>query len=161
MSEESSELWEPVSGIETPCADLTFCYVHPHGLEVRMHFSNVVGGPENDLLLKFSGAIAIQWESETFGLVPIPGPLPKCHSPNWDTWTFPLLRVQNSSWWATYDARNPIAAEGRNHYVLVTMDDLLHVLAETTVTATWVPPTTRRPTLHSTRPPTALPSSSG
>ena len=140
MNTESSMPWEPVGNIDTPCADLAFSYTPPDGLAVRMRFSNVVGGPENDLLLTFTGAIAAQWESECFCLIPIPDPLPMCSSSQWNTWTFPFLRVENSRWLAAHDARHPVAAEGRNHFVLVTMNDLLHVLAKPTVIATWVPP---------------------
>jgi hypothetical protein len=139
MSTESSILWEPVGGIETPCADLAFRLTPPDLLVVKMRFSNLVDGTENDLLLKFSGTIAIQWGSETFGIVPIPEPFPKCRSPHWDTWTFPLLRIGNSSWWAMHEARNPTLAEGRDHFAIVTMDDVLHVLAKPTVSATWIP----------------------
>jgi hypothetical protein len=140
MNIETCVIWEPVTGVDMPCADLLYRYDPPEHIEVRLRFSNVVNGLENDLLLKFSGAISAQWESESFGLIPIPVPLPKCRSPQWDTWTFPLLRIENSSWWAVHDARHPIAAEGRSHFVLVTMNDLLHVLAKPAVNATWVSP---------------------
>jgi hypothetical protein len=132
--------WEPVTGVDWPCADILFAYSPPDALHVRMRFSNVVGVREADLVLEFSGAIAAQWESESFGLISLPDLLPKCRSPRWDTWTFPLLRIDNSEWLATYHARNPFGAEGRCHYVIVTMNDLLHVLARPTLEATWASP---------------------
>jgi len=139
MSMCASTRWEPISGIVSPAADLSFCYSPPENLRVKMHFSNVVGASENDLSLTFSGVIAAQWESESFGLIPIPEPLPTCSSAKWSTWTFPLLHIENSIWWAAHDARNPVGAEGKEHFVLVTMNELLHVLAEPNVSATWIP----------------------
>lgn len=140
MNREYAVLWEPTGSIDAPCADLGFAYAPPDTIEVRMRFSNVIDGHANDLLLKFSGAIAAQWETESFGLIPLPESLPKCLAKRWDTWTFPLLQIEHSRWLATYDTRHPIAAEGRVHFALVTMNDLLHVLARPTVVATWVPP---------------------
>jgi hypothetical protein len=105
-----------------------------------MRFSNVVGGCESDLSLKFSGAIAAQWESESFGLIPLAESLPRCSAERWNTWAFPLLRIEHSMWLASHDARHPVATEGRIHYVLVTTNDLLHVLAQPAVVAIWVPP---------------------
>ena len=135
---QKSVIWEPVPGLDLPCADIAFAYGPPDVLTVTMRFSNVVAGRGKDLQLCFSGAIALRWESESFGLIPIPGPLPKCRDEKWSEWSFPLLRVERSSWLAEHDARHPVAAEARVHFALISMNDLLHVLAFSDVDAQWV-----------------------
>ena len=129
--------WRPVDGLDVPCADLLFHYTPPDLLGVRMRFSNVRGGQPLDLGLQFRGAISMRWESESIGLVPLPEPLPKCSNANWADWTFPLLRIEHSPWLVELEARRPIEAERRVHFALVTMNDLLHVLARD-ADANWV-----------------------
>ena len=129
--------WEPVPGIDAPCADIS---VAADGAEatVRMYFSRVVGLPHKDLVLVFSGVASIRWEQESFGLNPLPQPKPKCESAQWARWAYPLLKVENSSWWASHDARQPFASEGRVHFAMGSMNHLVQLLALPTVTARWV-----------------------
>jgi hypothetical protein len=128
--------WEPVSGIDNPCADIAFTYEGPDAVSITMHFSSVNNGSQRDLLLKFRGAISLRWESESFGLIPIAKILPKCEG-NWAAWTFPLLRIEHSDWLATYKSHNPVASENRVHFTLIALNDLLHVLALPDVNVTW------------------------
>jgi hypothetical protein len=57
-------IWEPIPGIATRCADISFRYEAPNSLHVLMRFSNVAEGPTQDLALEFSGPILLRWEDE-------------------------------------------------------------------------------------------------
>jgi len=138
MTTERCLKWDAVPGIDSPCADISFVYNKADSITVTMHFSRVKNLASRDLELTFNGAISIRWESESFGLNPLPNPLPKCGDTEWDTWTFPLLKVENSSWLRAHLDRHPIAAEGRVHFALITMNDLLQVLASPSVNAQWI-----------------------
>ena len=137
--------WEPISGINCPCADISFTYRGPEDLLVTMHFSRTAGCLPKDLFIKFNGAIIARWESEDFGSLvqplgavdPKPVQLPRCRG-DWADWSYPLLQVEHSTYLATYEARNPIATKGRVHFVLIGMNDLLHIVALPEVEATWV-----------------------
>jgi len=133
-------IWDPLPGLDFPCADMSFAYNPPYRVIARMRFSNIVNGPSSDLQLSFSGAIALRWESESFGLIPLPKPLPKCRSESWSRYTFPLLRVEHSSWLAEHEAYYLLAAEGRAHFALVSLNDLLHILALPDVDTQWIEP---------------------
>ena len=137
MNNEQCIKWEPVGGIDYPCADISFAYDGPDAVSVTMHFSRVKNCLPKDLHLKFRGAISIQWESESFGLIRLPESLPRCGG-SWSRWSFPLLRIEQSAWLATYEGRNPVSSRGRLHFALVAMNDLLHILALPTVDARWM-----------------------
>jgi hypothetical protein len=142
MSADSCIKWEPVGGILAPCADIRFTYTVPSFLSVTMYFSHVRNGAPQDLILNFSGAIALRWESESFGLVPLPERLPRCPDP-WSRWTFPLLSIENSTWLDTHHARNLVSSKGRLHFALLSMNDLLHILALPDVKAAWTDSTNK------------------
>ena len=143
MSADSCDKWEPINGIVAPCADIRFDYVAPFRLSATMYFSHVRDGVPQDLLLHFTGAIALRWESESFGrLVPLPEQLPRCPDP-WSRWTFPLLSFDASAWLDSYHGRNPVASEGRRHFALISMNDLLHILARPDAEATWIDSATK------------------
>lgn len=130
-------IWEPLPGIAFPCAGISFGYHHKTDLRVLMHFSNVVNGPGQDLLLTFRGVIGFRWNPEDLGSVfyPARSPLPTVTDSRWKDWTFPLLEVCDSSWLATY--KGYPSADGRKHYNLVAMNDLVDILALPDVVATW------------------------
>lgn len=132
-------IWEPTTGIDSPCADIAFRYAPPDSLEVRLHFSGVKGGRQQDLEMLFRGVIGIRWANEFHGSIiyRAPRPAPKCHNSRWSNWVFPLLRVCESSWLATYRALP--GTERREHFALVSMNDLLDVIAFPDVQARWIP----------------------
>jgi hypothetical protein len=138
MTSERCTKWEPVSGIVAPCPDISFTYEPGGEVDVTLYFSRLAGRPPQNLVLRLSGAIAAHWESESFGMIALPSPLPSCPHPSWSRWTFPLLRVEDSAWLAAYEGRNPIVAKGRVHFALVSMNDLVHVLALPDAAASWV-----------------------
>ena len=140
---EHSVMWEPIAGIDSPCADLSFSYASTGRLRVLMHFSRVAKGPTEDLELVFSGVIAQRWVDEGFGSIfePARGLLPKCRSELWSGWTFPLLTVRESSWLATFQSIPGLpGAQHLQHFALICMNDLLDVLALSDVAARWVSP---------------------
>jgi hypothetical protein len=138
MPVERCVRWEPVSGIESPCADITFACEPSDRLSAIMHFSHMTDHPPRDLRLIFSGAISLRWEDESFGLNPLPDLLPQLGSGAQSKWTFPLLRVEHSAWLAAHEARLPPLAAGRCHFALVALNDLLQILALPDVEAAWV-----------------------
>jgi len=137
---ECYSIWEPLPGIAFPCAGISLSYHHKTDLQVLMHFSNVVNGPGQDLLLTFRGVIGFRWNPEDLGSVfyPVRRPLPKLTDPRWEDWTFPLLEVCDSKWLATY--KGFPSTEGRKHYYLIAMNDLVDILALPDVVATWQSP---------------------
>jgi hypothetical protein len=135
MKSEQSIKWEPISGVSVPCADISYWYDDvPEAVTVKMFFSRVVGNPARDLTLKFRGAISLRWEPEHFGLNPLPEPFPKLAN----GYTFPLLRIENSRWLESYVARNPVGAQGRIHFALVALNDLVQILAQPDVQVDWI-----------------------
>ena len=138
MPVERCVRWEPVSGIESACGDISFDCGTSDRLSVTMHFSHMTDQPPRDLHLIFSGAISMRWEEESFGLNPLPDPLPQIGSGSQPTWTFPLLRVEHSAWLAAHEARETPLATGRCHFALVALNDLLQILAFPDVEAAWV-----------------------
>jgi hypothetical protein len=130
--------WEIVPELDYPCADISFSYTPPDKIEVLMRFSCVKGLAPKDLRLIFDGAVTFAWESEYSCSIPLPKPLPKCASEKWNRWTFPLLEIRNSAWRQNFYNAMPPAAEGRSHYVLVSMNDVVHILSTANIHATWV-----------------------
>lgn len=142
--------WHPVDDIAAGCADISFAWQSAQGsmLEVLMHFSRVIDGHEMDLRLAFDSPCALQWEEESFGLIPIPSELPRCASGKFARWTFPTLLVEGSHWAETYAARrfatdDPAAKELR-HYVMLSLNDTVHVLAFKAPRAQWLSPVSGR-----------------
>jgi hypothetical protein len=135
MPEQRCVKWEPVPGIQSHCGAISFNLDSRDELTVRMHFSL-----ERDLLLKFPGVIALQWEEESFCMILLPRPWPQIGAGDYPTWTFPLLQVEHSAWLAEYQAGFPVrpGTERRVHFALVSLDDLVHILALPEVSASWV-----------------------
>jgi hypothetical protein len=136
---ERCGIWQPTTGIEAPCADISFRYEERDCVRVQMHFSRVKDGLQQDLELLFHGSIALRWTEEAFSMVhSAPRPLPKCQGVRWAGWTFPLLQIFDSAWLQEH-AGYPAAA-GRQHFLLVSMNDLVDVLARPDVSAKWIAP---------------------
>jgi hypothetical protein len=134
---ESAIAWEPIAGIESPCADISFSVDAGH-LRVLMHFSHVKGRPDQDLELVFEGVIGLRWIPEHFGwiLISLPKPLPKFGPGVWSGWSFPLLTIAGSKWMESFQQLP--GSEGRSHFSLLAMNDELEFLAKPNVTAKWI-----------------------
>lgn len=89
--------------------------------------------------MRFRGVVGIRWANEFHGSIiyRAPRPAPKCLDSRWANWVFPLLRVSESSWLATYQALP--GTERREHFALISLNDLLDVIALPDVQAQWVP----------------------
>jgi hypothetical protein len=106
-----------------------------------MHFSRTRGAPALDLELEFSNPAALRWidEAYVYGSIPDSGSLPTLNAAPFERlWTFPLLKVVESSWLRTLGHVIDVARP--EHFVLVAMNDVLHVAANAAVTAGWTPP---------------------
>ena len=131
--------WEPVRDVAWPCAGISFERIG-RALDVVMRFSLTKGAPPLDLKLQFAHPVALRWIDESFAYASIPGSdaLPTLDSaPFGRRWTFPLLRVIESSWLPTLGHAVDVAHP--EHFVLVTMNDVLHIAAKPDVTAGWAP----------------------
>ena len=136
--------WNTQPDIASGCADISYRWESEQRAQliVLMHFSRVVDGSRMDLELAFPSPLAVMWETESFGLIDSPVELPKLSGPRFGGWTFPTILVENSAWAERYAARkysaNDINALHIKHYFLVSLNDLLHVLAEGTPRSKWV-----------------------
>jgi hypothetical protein len=134
---ERCSKWDVAPEVDYPCADVSFIYREPGKITVTMHFSNVVGLPERNLEISFEGVVSLRWESESFGLNPLPEELPKCTAVQWQSWTFPLLKVDSSSWLRAHED-NALPEGTHGHFALVTMNDLLQIIAKSEPKTRWV-----------------------
>jgi hypothetical protein len=140
----NAKKWFPLAEIDVACADVSVAWTAGKQSKcvVLMHFSRVLGGPDVDLEITFSNPLSLQWEDESFGLVPAPTVLPKCANDRFSQWTHPTLIVEDSRWADAYASRkyaaNDPALLGVTHYFLVSMNDLVHVLCESKPVARWV-----------------------
>jgi hypothetical protein len=139
MSTERCVRWEPLENIQSACADISLSLDQQDRLLARMHFSSMIGQPSRDLLLSFSGLISLRWEQEHMGLNPLPQPLPQIGKGEHSNWTFPLLEVENSTWLAACEAHMPSPRDWpRTHFALISLNDLVQVLALPEVKAEWI-----------------------
>jgi hypothetical protein len=133
-------IWEPAAGIEGPCAEISLTLSRDGTLSVTMHFSDVRGLPNRDLRIQFAGALALHWEDECPGFYPVPPEMAKCSNPQWASWVFPLHKIEDSELLEQFRAVYEVGAAPRlAHFLLIAMDDLVHIIARSDATASWVP----------------------
>ena len=127
--------WEIVEGLDVPCADISYEWHSRRDalLTVTMHFSRVPGGFESDVRLVFPNPMTLIWEDESLGLAPLPEQLPLCSAPEFPDWVYPTLIIQDSEL-ATRYADNTFDRDDSRwadveHFVMVSMNDLLHVVS--------------------------------
>jgi len=135
--------WEPVAGVDSPCADISFSWRNGE-FKVVLHFSHVRYSPIPDLELAFRSVAAVRYYDEFHGSIVgerIVAP-PHCRSDRWSRWVYPMLRVNESTWLKTFsglpgfDPRLP--GELYEHYHFVSMNDLLEIVAMPNPVATWL-----------------------
>ncbi len=135
-----ASIWQPVSGIVGPCADIGLALSRDDALVVTMHFSLVRGLPDEDLRLQFTGALAVHWETEGPGFNPVPQDMLKCSDPQWAYWVFPLQRVEDSELLEHFRMFYEIGSTPRlAHFLLLSMNDIVHVIARSDAKADWIP----------------------
>jgi hypothetical protein len=131
--------WEPAPRIVGPAAAISFACSGRDSGSVIMHFSRVPGLPAEDLLLRFQDLVALRWELECPGFDPMPKDLPKCTEEKWHDWVFPLLKIEGSAWLQQYE---PIygRANSLSHFLLISQNDLVQLIARSDATAEWIAP---------------------
>ena len=133
-------MWRPVDGLEGPCGDISYQRTPSGELIVTMHFSFVKGLPTQDLQISFRGACALHWEDECPGFFPSPNEMAKCTDPKWNQWVFPLQKIEESELLREHRSVRELGSAPRLvHYFLISMNDLVHVVAHEMATAEWVP----------------------
>jgi len=130
--------------IDYPSADISFNWQSSASGELNLliHFSRVIDGSTKDLNLTFKQPLAIQWETESFGLIDTPKEIPKCTNPKFSDWNYPLLIIENSKWADKYASSLYTEDEYKTHsvihYFFISMNDLFHVLSTECPIASWV-----------------------
>ena len=121
---ESAVTWEPVSGIDGLFGSISFAYGPDDGRSVLV----TMHGARN-LHLRFTGAIALRFEDDCPGFDPLPNPLPMLRPGV----TFPLLKIEHSQWLSQW---HPVHS-GLVHFALLSLDDLVQLIAKPSVDAHW------------------------
>ena len=133
---EQHEKWEPVEGIVTAAARALVSEDH-EGLVVTMMFSEISGGLDSDLRIRF-GRVAGYTIYEEFVH---PWDSPQTESPmigeGSKRCVFPLLLIHDSAWVRSLSDRL-IGFPNSVHYRLLTLDEIIDVLSNKTPEATWV-----------------------
>jgi hypothetical protein len=123
MIERSVE-WYPLPDIADGFGTIGFekgSFKEARRLRVLMHGGRV-------LSLNFVNVIALRFEDECPGYDQIPKPWPMLR----EKVTFPLLTVEGSSWRQRWMMHKDLT-----HYVLISSEDLVQVLASPKVDAQW------------------------
>lgn len=119
---ESASAWYPVPDIEDGFGSISFSYRHhDRGALVVMH-------GRRQLSLSFTGVIALHFEDDCPGNFPLPVERPRLNA----QFMFPLLKIENSRWLAQWPMWRTLT-----HYALLSLDDLVHVIARPTAEAHW------------------------
>ncbi len=125
---ESAKPWRPIQGIErieSPFASIAFSYEPEH----RRAVSVTMYGARS-LRLCFRGVLALRFEDDCPGFDPLPHPLPTIRP----GLTFPLLNIEASPWLGQWQPMHP----GLAHFALLSLNDLVQLIAEPDVSAQWI-----------------------
>jgi hypothetical protein len=117
--------WYPVPDVTTGFGWISFSKSD----EAPARRASIVMHGDRQLSLAFTRVIALRYEDECPGYDPIPKPLPMLR----ERVTFPLLIVQNSRWRDQWLMHSQLV-----HYVLISSDDLVQLVADAAVEAHWV-----------------------
>jgi hypothetical protein len=137
-----AEQWEPVAGICGPCDGIAFSYSRPRAAELVLTFAGTARDPTRDLILQFKQVVILSSEDEApggFVAAPAVDSLPKLGRGLHPSWTFPLLKIIDSEALKRYQLmrapNSPLA-----HFFIISMDNLVHVIASPKVGAVWSSP---------------------
>lgn len=134
-----AEAWEPIDGISGPCNQIAFSYTSDHTATVIMTFAGPAGERSRDLVLRFRQVVVLTSEDEApggFVRAPEIKSLPKLRREDNPTWTFPLMKLIDSEPLAQYQMMRP-STPPLAHFFLVSMGNLVHVVACANVEASW------------------------
>ena len=132
-----AERWEPVDDIDAPIEHIDFSYSSPNKAAATIAFLGSRGSART-LALSFTHVIVIAGEDEApggFVAAPAAQLLPKLERGSHPTWTFPLLRLLESQPLNQYQMMRPQLLA---HFYLVSLHNLLHVIASADVGASWL-----------------------
>jgi hypothetical protein len=136
----NSSTWQPVPSIVGPCAEISLSLSSQDIVIATMHFSLVTGLPDLDLRIRFEGALALHWETECPGFYPSPLNMEMCTEPQWARWVFPLQKINGSELLEQFKGVYQVGgAPELSHFMLISMDDLVHVIAPNRTVAEWIP----------------------
>ena len=123
---ERALAWYPVPDINDGFGSTSFAYdASGHGGS-RSVLITMRG--ERNLSLRFTGVIALHFEDDCPGNFPLPPQRPQLNA----GFMFPLLKIDNSRWLAQWPMLPSLI-----HYALLSLDDLVQLIAEPTVLAHW------------------------
>lgn len=103
----------------------------------------MVEGSKKDLEINFGSPMAVQWEDESYCLTDFPDGIPKTSKGKFK-FLHPTIIVDGSDWSAKYAANkypaNDPEADDIVHYLLISLNDILHALTEFEPVTKWVNP---------------------
>jgi hypothetical protein len=132
-----AEKWEPVNGIEDPIDHIDFSYNLASKATVSIAFAASESSART-LILRFTHVIVLAGEDEAPGgfiAAPAAQSLPKLERGRHPSWTFPLLRLLDSAALKQYQMMRP---QQLAHFYLVSLHNLVHVIASADVDASWL-----------------------
>jgi hypothetical protein len=132
-----AEKWEPISDIDGPSDGISFSYSSGVGTAtVSMSFSEG-GRSSRNLILQFRDIVVLAGEDEAPGEfieAPPVQSLPRLEHGLHPNWTFPLMKLLDSKPLNQYQLMRPTKL---GHFFLVSIDNLVHVIASVNVNASW------------------------
>jgi hypothetical protein len=128
---ERATPWYPVPDITHGFGSISFRF-EPHSTADPQSRRAVIAlHGERSLHLRFAGVVALHFEDECPGNFPLPTDRPRLNS----QLMFPLLKIENSRWLAQWPMWPKLV-----HYALLSLDDLVYLIAEPKVQAQWGEP---------------------
>ena len=123
---ECPSAWYPVPDIDDGFKSISLSYGARGCPEPRSVL--IVMNGRRTLSLRFTGVIALHFEDDCPGNFPLPPQRPRLNA----DFMFPLLKIENSRWVAQWPMWPNLI-----HYALLSLDDLVHLIAGPTVLAHW------------------------
>jgi hypothetical protein len=123
---ERALAWYPVPDIDDGFESISFSYearvpTDPRSVSIVLH-------GKRTLSLRFTEVIALHFEDDCPGNFPLPQQRPRLNT----DFMFPLLKIEYSRWHAEWPMWPDLT-----HYALLSLDDLVHLIAGPEVLAHW------------------------
>ena len=137
MSTERFVKWLPEASVQQPCSDISYSREanRENLTKVTMHF-----GDHQDLLLTFQDVLSLRYCDDLFDLEP-PVPInaiPRLEIGSNPGWSFPLLKVENSTWLEWHLRRLPTEDGLHAHFVIISLNSLVQLIALSDVKVEWL-----------------------
>lgn len=132
---ERQERWQPVEGIATPAGGALLADGHD-GLDVTLLFSEIKGGIDSDLHIKFGHVLAYSVYEEFVHPWETLEAEPRLAG-RWERYIYPLLEIKDSKWIASLPDLLTIHPNCI-HYRLLTLDQIVDVLSCKPPEVSWV-----------------------